>query len=153
MGIIQAQRFVVTSTATVTNADAMDANDVVATGSFTLPSGMGVQPFKLEQLNYYDAADQTAANLTFVFMDSNVTYGAIDAAPSISDANALSITAQYVMASASILDVTGSKVAVVTPNLFISPSVDGVIYYAIASAGTPTYTTGCITVKLTLSAS
>jgi hypothetical protein len=158
MAMIHAQRFVVTSTATIVDNNAIDAYDVFATGSFThsmFQTHGG--PFKVEQLNYLDAADNTAANLTFVFMNSNVSYGTIDSAPDMTDANALFLTSHYVLASASILDHTNFKFASVQPNIIVWPSAAGsssAIYYAIATAGTPTpLTASPITVSLVLSAS
>ncbi len=155
MGLYMAPRFVVTSVATVLNNDAYDANDVIANGSFThnMFSTHG-GPFKVEQLWYKEDTDAAAANLTFVFMDANVEYGPLDSAPDITDAEGLNLVAHYAMASASLIDHGAFKLGVVQPNLIVQPSNASTptLYYAIASAGTPTLATGCITVKLWLSA-
>jgi hypothetical protein len=158
MTIVKAQRFQITSTPVVLNNDAYDANDVIVDSTVlthVLFSAHG-GPFKLEQIEYWDSNDQAAAALTFVFLSANVTYGTKDSAPSISDSDALNLVGQYVAASANILDHGGIKYGLWNPNIIVQCSpVAGVqsLYYAIASAGTPTYLTGCLQLRFTFSAS
>lgn len=151
MGLISARRFQVTHTPLVQNNDAYDANDVVADSKSigtNVVLSMHGGPVKLEQIEFWDTNDQTAAALTFVFLNALKVYGALDAAPSISDADSLFLTGQYVAAAANILDHGGVKYGLWNPNIILQPSDQGDLYMAIASAGTPTYLTGCLTVRL-----
>jgi hypothetical protein len=161
MALIHAPRFQITSTPTVLNADAYDANDVIVDTTAITHNMFNLGgTFKLEQIEFWDQADQAAAALTFVFLNSNVTYGTKDAAPSITDANGIAyLTGIYVGASAAILDQTDFKYGLWNPNIFVTPATStasplsvGTLYYAIASAGTPTYATGCLQLRFTFSA-
>ena len=146
-------RFQITSTPTVLNNDAYDANDVIVAETaithqmFTQFGG----PFKLEQIEFWDTNDQTAAILTFLFTSTNVVHGVKDSALSISDADSLFITGVYAAATAGQTDAGGVKYGLWNPGIYVQPS-SGSIYYSISSAGTPTYLTGCITTRFTFSA-
>lgn len=148
--ISQAVRLI-TITPTVLNNDAYDANDVIFDTTL-IPDAAGAidRPVELVSLAFTDKADQTAANLTFVFLNSNVSYGTADSAPGISAANSFNIVGQYVLASASILDHGNAKFAHVgNLGLIMKPETGHRrLYIAMASAGTPTYTTGCIQIQL-----
>ena len=152
MGMVSAERFQITIIPTVLNNDAYDANDVIfdrtllSHVSMTNHSG----PLKLEQIEFWDTNDQTAAILTFAFLNSNVTYGTADAAPSISDANSVFLAGQYSAATAGQIDHTDFKYGLWNPNIIVTPAA-GVLYVAMASAGTPTYLTGCLTLRFTFS--
>jgi hypothetical protein len=160
MGLQVATRFQIVSTPVVLNNDAYDANDVIYdTTALTHPAfNQYGGPFKLEQIEFWDSNDQAAAALTFVFLNSNVTYGTKDSAPSISDADSLFLTGQYVAASANILDHGGLKYGLWNPNIMVYPSqpsstvTSATLYHACASAGTPTYLTGCLQLRFTFSA-
>ena len=137
----------VTVTPTVLNADAYDVGDVLfATTEIPLATGPLGQPCLLDSILILEGADQTAAIITTFFFDSNVTFGAADAAPSITDADAVSSLGQYAMATANYVDVGASKLAY-APNLNIPiRSIAGTrsIYFSAISAGTPTLATGSL---------
>ena len=134
-------------TPTVLNADAYDAGDVLfATTEIPNATGPSGEPCTLESITIVENADQTAAIVTVFFFDSNVTFGAADAAPSISDANALGSLGSYAMPSANFLDVGGAKIAHAS-NLGIpvkSAAGSRSIYFSAISAGTPTLATGSL---------
>lgn len=76
-------------------------------------------------------------------LDSNVTFGTENSAPTISDANAVYIQGRIPVAAADYVDLGGSKVACIRGlNLPIKPVAGGTsIYVAVTNGtGTPTFT-------------
>jgi hypothetical protein len=141
----------ITVTPTVLNADAYDANDTLF-DSTLVPNAVGAadRAARLDSICWLDKDDQTAANLVFWFLSANVAFGTADAAPSISDANALNILGAVPFASSLILDVGGAKCgSLQNIGLIIAPaSGTANIYVACTTAGTPTHTTGGVQLRL-----
>lgn len=102
------------------------------------------QIMKLEQVMIIDEDDETAIDLTLIFLDANVSVGALNAAFAPSDTVARSITGKFAIVAADWLDAGGVKIAMKSPGVFVKP-VSGTrdIYIAgyIPGAMTPTYTT------------
>ena len=149
--IISTAMRLVTVTPTVLNADAYDANDVLFDSTAVLNACGGVdRPSILQSLCFVDKDDQAAANLVFWFLSANVVFGAADAAPSISDANALEILGSVPMASSLILDVGGAKAGSLhNIGLVVKPATGTTtIWVACTTAGTPTQTIGGIQLRL-----
>jgi len=104
----------------------------------------------LDSIVVLDEDDQTAANLTLVFLDADVTLGTANSAPSISDTNARNIIGAVVVASGSFIDIGGAKVASVgNLGLILKPATGtSNIYVAGFTAGTPTQTASGIKLRL-----
>lgn len=105
---------------------------------------------KLTSVVLLDEDDQTAAAITLYFLNSNVSLGTANAAPSITDANARSITGVVPIASGDFTDVGGAKVACVKNIGLImeAASSSTTLYVAATCAGTPTQTASGIKVML-----
>jgi hypothetical protein len=87
--------------------------------------------------------DQDDQGLLFdlFFMDANVSLGAINDTPSISDANALKIRSFYRLATADFIDLGGVKVASKSDLAIPIIAVDGSssIWVGAVTGGTPTH--------------
>lgn len=105
----------------------------------------------LRSLSLIDKDDNAAAQIDLVFLSANVSLGTINAAPSITDANATKILAIVPVAAANFIDVGGAKVATV-PGLDVrlTPDTGTTIYVAAIARGTPTQTALGITLNLQL---
>lgn len=142
----------ITITPTVLNADAYDAGDVVfdSTAISNAVRLLGGQAM-LQSVVVADKGDQKA-QLRLVFLDSNVTLGTADAAPSISDANALKVLGTVEVLAADYIDLGGASVATVRniglPIEAASGSTD--VYVAAFTSGTPTYSTGDLQLRFGL---
>lgn len=121
--------------------------DVTDCGAISLIAGA---PVTLESITLLDEDDQTAAEIDLVFFDTTTTFGTLNAAPSISDANARKIVGWVKLAATDFLDVGGSKVASKTAiNLVCqTAAADTHLYMAAMTQGTPTQTASGIKVKL-----
>jgi hypothetical protein len=148
MPIISATRWVQVIPTTETSA--LDAGDVVFDRKI-VPNCVGGYDRTgwLMSVTVVDATDQKAA-LELVFLKADVTLGTIDAAPSISDANALHVLGVvHVPASAydvstnphGWVDLGGVSTCTITGiNLPITPvATTADIYVAAFTPGTPTY--------------
>jgi hypothetical protein len=140
-----------TITPTVDNAVAYTANDIYF-DTFAIPDAAYAPDvgFFVASILWLDGDDQAAAATTFYFLDANQSMGTLNSAPNISDANALNIIAQYVMASASAVDVGGAKVYY-AGNLWlpVRPAAGTTtLYIAATTAGTPTTATGATKLRL-----
>lgn len=135
---------------TVLNADAYDAGDTLF-DTTEVPSATSVtgEGAILDSIIVIDADDQAAANMTLWFLDSNVTFGTKDAAPSITDANSNSVLGSVTLASTAFLDLGGVKVATaLNVGLIVKSAVASrSIYVAATTAGTPTQATGGIRLR------
>lgn len=99
-----------------------------------------------------DEDDQGAA-LDLIFLDSNVSLGTINAAASISDANARKVIARVSFAAADFYDLGGCKVAdlAFTPIQMKAGVGSRDLYIGAVSRGTGTYTASGLKLKLRLS--
>lgn len=121
---------------------ALDAGDVAAdtqvvTGAL-YTNGRGI----LQSLTVIDQDDNKAV-LDVWFLKANVTMGTEDAAPSITDANALNILGCVPVVANDYKDLGGASVACFRNlNLLLEPATGtGDIYVAVVNgSGTPTYT-------------
>lgn len=143
---------IITVTPTVLNADAYDAGDVVfdttaITDAVRVNGGRAL----LQSLVVADKDDQKA-QLRLVFLDSDVTLGTADAAPSISDANALKVLGTVEVLAADYVDLGGASVATLRSiGLLLEAASDARdIYVAAFTSGTPTYTTGGLQLRFGL---
>ena len=128
----------------VLNSDAYDAGDTLFdTTAIPYAAPQAGAPTMLQSVTAIDLDDQAAAVMTLWFLDSNVAFGTADAAPSITDANAIFLQGSLAIPSASFLDVGGSKVAYVgNLGLILKPAAGTqTVYFAATTAGTPTQTT------------
>lgn len=135
-----------------TPTDAQDTGDVVAATQVVTNACSSINvPAIIESVTVIDTDDQKAI-LTAVFLDADVAFGTEDAAPSITDANALNILGSVEFVVADYIDVGGasyaSKKAV---GLVVNPAVGTRnIYMALytPATSTPTYASGIITVRI-----
>lgn len=104
---------------------------------------------RLESLIVFDAEDQAAQALDIYFFDSNVTLGTINEAISISDADALHIIGKVSIATTDFEDTINSKIGFLyNQNVLLRLASDiNDVYYAVVTAGTPTYTGNNLTFK------
>lgn len=103
----------------------------------------------LRSLMLIDPADQGAA-LDLYFFRTAVTFGTLDAAPSISDADCLEFLGKVVVATGDYADLGGARVAHKTALDFILKGGDNSasIFVAATCVGTPTYGASLLTLKL-----
>jgi len=95
----------------------------------------------LRSLSLLDKDDQTAAQIDLFFLSANVAFGTLNAAPSISDANAAKILGKVSVLSTDFIDVTGSKIASLSGlNIIVTPDTGTSIYVAAITRGSPTQT-------------
>lgn len=107
-------------------------------------------PALLQSLMLIDKADQGAA-LEVLFFSDDVALGTENAAPSISDANALTFLGRVSIATTDYQDLGGAKVAHKTGlSLLMSPKTDTRdIYVAVLNgSGTPTYAADSLVLRL-----
>lgn len=97
---------------------------------------------RLTQITLLDKDDQTAAQVDVVIFRSNVSLGTVNAAPSISDTNALEILGIVQIASGDFVDIGGAKLAtkVLTQPLEVAPTTGTTLYAALITRGSPTQT-------------
>lgn len=103
----------------------------------------------IQSLTVVDQDDNGQAFDVWI-LDSNVTFGTENSAPSISDANAVYVLGKIPVAAADYIDLGGVKVASIrNVGLPIKPAAGGTsIYVAITNGtGTPTYTASGIKLR------
>lgn len=133
------------------DTNAYAAGDVLATtqevANAASANGLGTE---LISMTVRDKDDQTAAAMTFYFLDDNQSLGTENAAPDISDANADAICGMVTIPAALFTDLGGVKVATLTNiGLLMHPGAASTsLYIAATTAGTPTQTASGITVSL-----
>lgn len=139
-------------TPTVLNADAYDAGDVVfdttvITNAMRVVGGRAL----LQSIVVTDKGDQKA-QLRIVFLQTNVSLGTADAAPSITDANALKCLGTVEVLAADYVDLGGVSVATVRSIglLLEADPASRNIYLAATTSGTPTYATGDLQLSIGL---
>lgn len=125
----------------VVETTALDAGDVIC-DTMTITNAMREQggTGELQTLIVYDAADQGAA-LDVYILDQDIDLGSLDAAPNISDANALNIIACIPVAAADYKDVGGIKIAFIN-NIGAIVKAEGStrnLYASAITSGTPTF--------------
>lgn len=108
------------------------------------------RPALLQSVTILDTDDQTAAAYDIYILDRDVSMGTENAAPSISDANAVAILGGPIaIAAADWKDLGGAKVAG-KENIgkIVKPNSGRSLYAAIVNgAGTPTFASGVIQVR------
>lgn len=140
---------VIEITPTVLNADAYDSGDVLfdsaqIAGVFRAAGGRSL----LQSLSLIDKDDQGVA-MTLVFFRTNVSLGTKDAAPSISDADALKFAHFVDIAASDYKDLGGVRVASLANigKLFESEPGATDLYVAAITGGAPTHTTGGLVLR------
>lgn len=95
----------------------------------------------LQSVSVLDEDDQGVA-MDLVFLRSNVSLGTLNAAPSITDANAREIQARVRIAAGDFIDFGGSRHAVLgNLGIMLEPASGTSMFVgAITRGGTPTYT-------------
>lgn len=131
---------------------ALDAGDVVAdTQIIAACAPTDDAPGLLQSLTVIDTDDQKAP-LRFVFFSSNVSLGTENSAPSISDANLLTVLGHVDVIASDYVDYGGGSVANIRNiGLGIVPATGtDDIYMAIytPSGAAPTYASGTLTTRL-----
>lgn len=105
----------------------------------------------LKSLALVDKDDNTAAQIDLFFLSANVSLGTFNAAPSITDANAVKILGIISVLAADFIDVGGSKVASKSAlNLQLVPDSGTSLYVAAIARGTPTQTASGLVLNLGL---
>jgi len=127
----------------VLDTNAYTANDTLfdKTEIPNAAKGFG-EPVELVSLAVIDKDDQTAAAVDLYFLSSDVTFGAANSAPSISDTDAVHLLGCVSLAAGDWKDVGGAKVATKTAIGMILKPKEGTksVYVAATCAGTPTQT-------------
>jgi hypothetical protein len=104
---------------------------------------------QIKSVTLLDKDDNTAAGVDLFFLSANVSLGTVNAAPSITDANAAKIVGFISLVAGDFIDVGGSKVASKSGlNLEISPATGTTIWVAAITRGTPTQTAGGLILNL-----
>ena len=144
----------VTITSAATSADANDANDVIFDKTLIPLTGMPGwspgRPVILNDIIYLDPAAQAVAALTWWFFDTAITtFGAADAAPTISDGDAATTIARVAMATTDQTVTTNNTIgakhginAVVATKIGLTG-----IYVALQSGGTPNHAGATLTCR------
>jgi hypothetical protein len=154
--VAEATGKVVRVTPTVLNADAYDSGDVLFTMTEVPEAVDAVGGYaRIEQIVIYDQDDQTAAAWVLYFGAGSTTLAAPDAAPSISDANAIGASAGLglrglAVASAAFLDAGGLRIATLS-NLGLivqAAAASRSVYVGAVVTGTPTQATGGIVMDI-----
>lgn len=135
----------------VVDTSALTAGDTifdttVLPNAVLLPGGTCV----LESVTLLDKADQTAAAITLLFFDTLVTFGVVNAAPSITDADMLKCLGAVAFAAGDFVDVGLSKIGTkLAVGLMLKATVNSkALYVAAFAAGTPTEGATDIVIKL-----
>lgn len=129
---------------------ALDAGDVaVAITEITNLLRDKGQCAMLRSLMLIDPADQGAA-LDFYFFRTAVTFGTLDAAPSISDADCLQFLGKISIATGDYADLGGARVAHKNAlDFLLKGAADSAsIYVAATCVATPTYGANALTLQL-----
>lgn len=135
----------------VADTSAYADNDVLAIpqvipGVFSPPGGVKV----LRSVVLLDEADQ-AQDIDLLFLDANATLGTINAAVSISDADARKVIGKVSIVAADYCDLVNSQVAV-KEGLYLpmrAAANSGDLWIAaIVRSGTPTYAAASLKLKL-----
>lgn len=104
----------------------------------------------ITNVTLHDADDQ-GAGLDLFFLDANVSLGTENAAPSISDANALNILGWVRINASDWIDLGGTRIASVPCTIPVK-GVSGAddLYVAAITRGTPTHTASGIVVRVAI---
>lgn len=132
---------VVTLTFTLDASGAYAAGDLLADRQVlagVLPRNGGSAV--LQSLTLNDKDDNTAAAMSVVFLDADVSLGTENSAPTITDANADNILGIVPIASGDWADLGGCKVATKTGIGLLVKGATGTtnVYVALITAGSPT---------------
>jgi hypothetical protein len=126
------------------------ADTQIVTNCFRINDGFGV----IDSITVLDEDDQ-GAGFDLIFLDSNVSLGTENAAPSITDANARNILGWVRVSAADFIDLGGSRLATLTGLSLAVKAVSGTddMYVAAISRGTGTYTASGIQLRIGISQS
>jgi hypothetical protein len=130
---------VITLTPTIDTGAYADGDTLFDAAAVAMARVSG-RPVTLQSVAVTDKDDE-GATIDLFFFDSSVTFGTINAAPSISDADALKYLGHVRISSTDYLDVGGAKVACVKGiGLVLEPSGSANIYVAGVIREIKTYT-------------
>lgn len=122
------------------------ADTQAVTGFFPAAGGSRV----LQNIIVLDEDDQ-GVGFDLIFLDSNVSLGTENSAPSITDANGRSIIGKVSISAGDFIDLGGCRIADITPiGKTLKAAAGSTTLYvgAITRSGTPTYTASGLRVKL-----
>lgn len=103
----------------------------------------------LRSLALLDKDDNAAAGIDLFFLQANVPFGTLNAAPSITDANAVNILGFVSLVAGDFIDIGASKIASKSGlNMLLKAATGTTIYVAAIARGTPTQTLGGIQLTL-----
>lgn len=133
----------------VLDTSAYAAGDVLfPTTAITIASGAQACRGTVRFVGVLDKDDQTAQAITLWFLRSNVALGTVNAAPSITDANAEEIVGKATVTTAD--DLGGCKVGQADGIALPFELSSGILYVAATTAGTPTHTASGIVLRIGL---
>lgn len=132
------------------DTSAYAASDLIANATeLNQVTSQGLEEVELVSVTLYDADDQGAA-LTLVLSTASTSFGTLNAAPSLADADALNIVGAVALATTDYVDVGGSKIGFKNNvGALMRTNATGDLYAALINgAGTPTFTAAGLKAKL-----
>lgn len=103
----------------------------------------------IRKVTVIDKADQAAADLTLFFFRTNVTFGAVGGAPSISDSDAANLAGIIKIATADWIDLGGVGVAYKECDMLCLPTSGArTLFVAAITGGTGTYGASDLTINI-----
>lgn len=115
--------------------------------AFRVPGGHAI----IDSVTLLDEDDNTAAGLTLVFTTASTTFGTLNSAPNISDANLRNVVGTVAVVAGDWIDCGGAKVACVRNiNLPVKAASGATSLYVagVNGAGTPTFTASGLKLKI-----
>lgn len=115
--------------------------------AFRVPGGNAI----IDSVVLNDEDDNTAAGLTLVFTTASTTFGTLNSAPNISDANLRNVVGHVAIVAGDWLDCGGAKIACVKNIGLPVKAASGAtsLYVAgVNAAGTPTFTASGLKLKI-----
>ena len=137
-------------TPTLDTAIYADGDVLFDTVAIANAANSGVEFMQVVTINVLDEDDQGAA-FDLLFLDSNVSIGTVNAAVSVTDANARSILGRVSVASGDYYDLGGCRIATVRLSGPLALKVAAgatTLYVAGVSRGTGTYTASGMKLKI-----
>jgi len=134
------------------DTNAYTAGDVLfATASIGNAARANDKGFEIKQISVVDKADQAAADLELFFFRTNVTSGAVNGAPSISDSDAANLLGYCKILSTEFIDLGDVKVASKSVAIAAVPTSGARTLYCFGmTGGTGTYAASDIVINFVI---